>query len=188
MDGQPVAAAWLARVGATRRASAPERDEILRPGDPDDPNSPSLREHVRLKDSGRVRLTGPGTQIPAACPYTAAPRRIRVIPRPPRSSCRKGLPRPAHAALYSPVRLGIRWIRARPSEGQPFRRGATVFENSTACTLFDRPSVESCVQVRHRRMRGSFRVAGSTVPRLTSSCASEPLVYIGLPTIASRRR
>src|SRR5690349_16546157 len=26
-----------------------------------------------------------------------------------------------------------------PREGSPFRRGATVFENSTACALFDRP-------------------------------------------------
>src|ERR1700753_244879 len=39
-----------------------------------------------------------------------------------------------------------------PEEDYPPPRGATVFENSTACTLFGRTPAERCVQVRHRRL------------------------------------
>jgi hypothetical protein len=56
----------------------------------------------------------------------------------------------AGAILVGPLRdpLGF---RTRRLWRITFLKGATVFENSTACAPFDRPSVEECVQVRRRR-------------------------------------
>ena len=75
-----------------------------------------------------------------------------------------------------------------PEEDSPPRRGATVFENSTACTLFGRIPADRCVQVRRRRSNAPSGVARSTVPELTPSCAFGALCVLGLqPSPASCR-
>ena len=65
-------------------------------------------------------------------------------------------------------------------EDHPPARGATVFENSTACALFDRTlGREVCpgsTPSLGRSPRGASRTA---VPELTPSCAPEPSVYLG---------
>ncbi len=49
-------------------------------------------------------------------------------------------------ALYSAVCPKIGWSgRGALRRERPSRGGAAVFENSTACTLFDRTSIENCV-------------------------------------------
>ena len=109
--------------------------------------------HLRAALIGPVG-DDPGRRRPAGPRHLAADRAARLR-RPPARARRCTVqvvwpePRPERAgrtsarralaarlrALYSPVRSGSGWSAraARPEKESPSRRGATVFENSTAC-------------------------------------------------------
>src|ERR1700733_9759299 len=66
-------------------------------------------------------------------------------------------------------------------EDHPPVRGATVFENSTACALFDRSlGREVCPGSTPPLERSPWGAPRTAVPELTPSCAPDPLCVLGV--------
>ena len=81
------------------------------------------------------------------------------------------------AILVGPLRNRTR-LRTRPWEGSPFRRGATVFENSTACAPSIDPDRDGVSRFDHRRSMALVVLAGGAknnpVTRPGSACVPGP--------------
>jgi hypothetical protein len=130
------------KTGPGARAGAGDPEPALAPGEP----------AVR---AGRCRLAavGRGAGLSGAAIAGHAG---------PATAARGRTGKRRRQALYSSVRPGIPFGGPGRAHGKdhPSPRGATVFENSTACAPLDRPSIEKCVQVRRRRTRIPSGVSG----------------------------
>src|ERR1035441_7776742 len=94
---------------------------------------------------------------------------------------------PLRAILVGPPRCRLPVLGAPLTGGNPSRRGATVFENSTACAHFDRfLGRDVCPGSTPSLEQPSYWARRTTVPRLTPSCAPEPTVYKGSLVWAQR--
>lgn len=125
---------------------------------------------ARAGSGSRRRVSARSPIVPGYSSSALRPRRWATLTT--RSSRERYTVRSAYKRLWA-------LVERSPLTRSPLEEATTVFENSTACAPFDRPSVEECVQVRRRRIDRSFGASDRRRCQIeTPSCVPGSVVYM----------